>query len=105
MKLLVTTGTAASMALLAAVAGSDASRADRDLLDASVARLHELYAAHRYTVTQVVRWHLARLHRYNGVYRAVQTPTDAEARRPGFRPGPLWGVPIVVKANMSIKGW
>jgi hypothetical protein len=46
---------------------------DRDLLDVSVDRLHQLYLQHRYTVTQVVQWHLDRIARYNGIYRPVQT--------------------------------
>ncbi|MBB5066768.1 amidase [Granulicella mallensis] len=88
---------------------------DHDLTDVSVDRLHELYREHRYTVTEVVQWHLDRIARYNGVYRAVQTVTakaalteagreDVEAKQPGFRPEPLWGVPIVIKANTSIAG-
>jgi amidase len=94
-----------------------ASRAamDRDLMDVTVDRLQALYREHRYTVAQVVQWHLDRIARYNGVYRAVQTVTataalaeaaaeDMQAKQPGFRPGPLWGVPIVIKANTSIAG-
>ena len=88
---------------------------DRDLLEVTIDRLHSLYRAHTYTVTQVVQWHLARIDRYNGIYRAVQTidrkaalataaREDAEARRPGFHFGPLWGVPLVIKANTSVKG-
>jgi len=88
---------------------------DRDLLEVTVERLHQLYRAHRYTVTQVVQWHLARVAKYNGIYRAVQTVNDkaalaeaahedTEAKQPDFHPGPLWGVPIVTKANTSIKG-
>jgi Asp-tRNA(Asn)/Glu-tRNA(Gln) amidotransferase A subunit family amidase len=88
---------------------------DRDLTDVSVDRLHQLYRDHRYTVTQVVQWHLDRIARYNGIYRAVQTLNtqaalalaarqDAEATRPGFHPGLLWGVPIVLKANTSVAG-
>ena len=88
---------------------------DHDLLDVTVDRLHALYRDHRYTVTQVVQWHLDRISRYNGIYRAVQTVNtksaldeaarqDAEAKHPGFKPGLLWGVPIVTKANTSIKG-
>ena len=88
---------------------------DRDLLEVTVDRLHQLYRDHRYTVTQVVQWHLERIARYNGIYRAVQTVNDkaalseaaregTEEQRPGFRPGPLWGVPVVTKANTSIKG-
>ncbi len=88
---------------------------DRDLMDVTVDRLHQLYREHRYTVAQVVHWHLDRIARYNGIYRAVQTVNaesalaeaareDAEAKAPGFQPGPLWGVPIVTKANTSIQG-
>jgi amidase len=88
---------------------------DEDLMDVTVDRLHELYCQHRYTVAQVVQWHLDRIARYNGIYRAVQTVNgkfalieaereDAEARQPGFSPGPLWGVPIVTKANTSVRG-
>jgi amidase len=94
---------------------SDGSAMDRDLMEVTVEKLHELYRQHRYTVTQVVQWHLARIARYNGIYRAVQTVNersalaeaareDDEAKQPGFQPGLLWGVPIVTKANTSIKG-
>jgi amidase len=99
----------------AAALPADHAAMDRDLLDVTVDRLHELYREHRYTVTQVVQWHLERIARYNGIYRAVQTVNaasalaeaareDAEAEQPNFKPGALWGVPIVTKANTSIKG-
>jgi Asp-tRNA(Asn)/Glu-tRNA(Gln) amidotransferase A subunit family amidase len=89
------------------------STMDRDLLEVTVPQLQRYYAEHRYTVTQVVQWHLARIHRYNGTYRAVETVMertaletaareDAEAGRANR--GPLWGVPIVIKANTSIQG-
>ncbi|MGD9904460.1 MAG: amidase [Vicinamibacterales bacterium] len=90
---------------------------DRDLLDVTVTRLHALYDAKAYTVTQVVQWHLARIDRYNAVYGAIETlfrdealalaaEQDAAAARGGSAAarGALWGVPIVVKANTSIKG-
>ncbi|MGA8043565.1 MAG: amidase [Terracidiphilus sp.] len=104
---------AAAFAQTATAAATSA--VDRDLLDVTVDRLHALYQQHRYTVTQVVQWHLDRIARYNGVYRAVQTVDaqaalataareDAETRQPGFHPGPLWGVPIVLKANTSVQG-
>jgi amidase len=88
---------------------------DRDLLDVTVPKLHQLYADKKYTVTQVVQWHLDRIDRYNGVYGAIETvyrrDALAEAAREdrdatsgtGAR-GILWGVPIVIKANTSIKG-
>ena len=94
----------------------DASAAiDRDLLDVTVAQLHRLYDERRYTVTQVVQWHLARIDRYNGVYGALETVyrkealaesarLDAEPARTGSARAPLWGVPIVIKANTSLKG-
>ena len=89
------------------------STIDRDLLDVTVVKLHTLYAGQRYTVTQVVQWHLARIDRYNGVYGAIETVLReqalADAARQDASPagavhGPLWGVPIVIKANTSIAG-
>src|SRR5262249_55407452 len=93
---------------------------DRDLLDGTVPQLHRLYAEKTYTVTQIVQWHLDRIDRYNGVYGAIETVLRrqalAEAARedadpakgagvPGSGAGaPLWGVPIVIKANTSVKG-
>jgi Asp-tRNA(Asn)/Glu-tRNA(Gln) amidotransferase A subunit family amidase len=79
----------------------------------TVPQLQALYARHKYSVTEVVQWHLARIHRYNGIYRAVETVMDAEALAAAAREdadassgahGPLWGVPIVIKANTSIAG-
>jgi Asp-tRNA(Asn)/Glu-tRNA(Gln) amidotransferase A subunit family amidase len=90
---------------------------DRDLLEVTIPKLEKMYAAHRYTVTQVVQWYLARIAKYDGIYRAVQTvdakgalataaEEDAAAKKggPGFQRGSMWGVPIVLKANTSVKG-
>jgi len=90
---------------------------DRDLIEVTIPRLEKLYSSHKYTVAEVVRWYLARIEKYNGIYRAVQNldlsgalataaREDAEAKVGGrtFVRGPLWGVPIVTKANTSIKG-
>ncbi len=88
--------------------------ADRDLLDVTVPKLEQLYDDKRYTVTQVVQWHLDRIDRYNGVYGAIETVLresalaeaarlDAEAAKGTVR-SPLWGVPIVIKANTSVQG-
>lgn len=103
------------MAVLASSGASPTTIIDHDLTDISVTGLQALYREHRYTVSQVVRWHLARIDRYDGLYRAVQTrldraalaeaeKDDAELGRPGFRPGPMFGVPIVIKANTSVEG-
>ena len=90
---------------------------DRDLLEVTIPQLEQLYRSHKYTVTEVVRWYMARIEKYNGIYRAVQNldvpgalataaREDAEAKAggSGFVRGPMWGVPIVTKANTSIKG-
>ncbi len=85
---------------------------DRDLMEITIPRLQALYASKTYTVEQVTRWCLGRIARYNGVYRDVQTVDvqgalgtaqreDTESRLPH---GPLWGVPIVIKANTAVQG-
>jgi amidase len=90
---------------------------DRDLLEVTIPRLQAMYVAHRYTVTQVVEWYIARIAKYDAIYHALPVVDrqgalaaaareDADAARGGrdFERAPLWGVPIVVKANTSIKG-
>ena len=86
---------------------------DRDLLEVTIPQLHRYYDQHKYTVSQVVDWYLARIARYNGVYKPMEQVFDAEARALAAREdaagtaaahGPLWGVPIVIKANTSIEG-
>lgn len=90
---------------------------DRDLLEITIPKLEQLYRSHKYTVTEVVHWYVARIEKYNGIYRAVQNlhlpgalataareDAEAEAGGSSFVRGPLWGVPIVTKANTSIKG-
>jgi amidase len=82
-----------------------------DLLEVTVPQLEQMYRDHKYTVTQVVQWYLARIVKYNGIYRAVQNvdatgalATAAREDAEGTPQGPLWGVPIVTKANTSVKG-
>ena len=85
---------------------------DRNLLEITIPQLQALYAGHRYTVEQVTRWYLSRIALYNGTYRSVQTVDvegalatarreDADTSAPH---GPLWGVPMVIKANTAVKG-
>src|ERR1700678_2141402 len=87
---------------MAAPKAPAADTMDRDLVEVTVPQLERYYAEDRYTATQVVRWHLARIHMYDGIYRAVEQVLekqpletapreDAEASRGGAR-GPLWGV-------------
>ncbi len=99
--------------LLASLPATAQSATDGDLPEATVPRLEALYAARRYTVTQVTRWYLDRIHRYNPFYRDIETLDEVgalaaaaklDAEPAGTPRGPLWGVPIVIKANTSIAG-
>jgi Asp-tRNA(Asn)/Glu-tRNA(Gln) amidotransferase A subunit family amidase len=98
-------------------AGSAPDPMDADLLEVTIDKLHAFYASKKYTVTQVTHWYLARIARYNPVYRALihvdtagalatAAKQDAAARAGGssFKRSALWGVPIVVKSNTAIKG-
>jgi Asp-tRNA(Asn)/Glu-tRNA(Gln) amidotransferase A subunit family amidase len=89
---------------------------DRELAEVTIPKLERFYETHRYTVTQVVHWYAARIEKYDGIYQAIEqrdfesafataAREDAEAARVAnlARP-PLWGVPIVIKANTSIQG-
>jgi len=93
------------------------SAMDRDLLEVTIPRLEQLYSSHKYRVTEVVRWYMARMEKYNGIYRAVQNldkpgalataareDAEAQARGSSRVRGPMWGVPIVTKANTSVQG-
>ena len=94
-----------------------AAAIDRDLAEVTIPLLESMYSSHKYTVTQVTRWYLDRIARYDGVYKSLlyidaagasraAAALDAAAEKGGltFNRGPLWGVPIVIKANTSIKG-
>jgi Asp-tRNA(Asn)/Glu-tRNA(Gln) amidotransferase A subunit family amidase len=107
----------ALLACLSAVAHAGApspaaAQMDRDLLEVTIPQLHRYYSEHRYTIAQVIDWHLDRIRRYNGVYRAVEQVFADEARAAATREdadtgtehGALWGVPIVIKGNTSIAG-
>jgi amidase len=96
------------------IAGAQ-SDVDRVLSEVSVAQLHAFYARGIWTVEQVVRGEIARVERVDAGYKSVlfldKEGALAEARRldaegPGLRlKGAMWGVPIMVKANTSVKGW
>jgi amidase len=90
-----------------------AAQMDQDLMEVTIPQLQRYYAQHKYTVAQVVDWYLGRITRYNGVYRPLEQVFDADARAAAAREdaesgtaahGPLWGVPVVIKANTSIAG-
>jgi Asp-tRNA(Asn)/Glu-tRNA(Gln) amidotransferase A subunit family amidase len=88
---------------------------DHDLLEVTIPQLQQFYREHRYSVTQVVNWYIARIHRYNGVYGAIEdldakgaletaAREDAGIKAGAEQHGLLWGVPIVIKENTSVKG-
>jgi Asp-tRNA(Asn)/Glu-tRNA(Gln) amidotransferase A subunit family amidase len=90
---------------------------DDDLLEVTIAKLQSFYEAKKYTVTQVTRWYLDRIAKYDRVYRSIlhvdsagalatAAAQDAAAKAGGssFKRSALWGVPIVIKANTSVKG-
>jgi Asp-tRNA(Asn)/Glu-tRNA(Gln) amidotransferase A subunit family amidase len=89
---------------------------DRDLLEIDIPQLESLYRNHKYTVTQVVDWYIDRIRRYNGVYGALENLDEKEAlataaqedsqaslKGDNFARGPMWGVPIVIKENTSVR--
>ena len=100
------------LALIAAPSLAESpDRMNHDLLEVTVPQLEQMYRDHRYTVTQVVQWYMARIAKYNGIYRAVQNVDTAGALAAAAREdaetspqGALWGVPVVTKANTSVKG-
>src|SRR4051812_26744070 len=61
------------------------SAMDRDLLEVTIPQLHRLYATHKYTVTQVVQWYLARIAKYNPIYRAIEHVDAAGALKTAAR--------------------
>ena len=84
---------------------------DRDLLEVTIPQLESFYASHRYTVVEVTQWYLDRIAKYDIRYKAVITldataalaRAKAEDAAPTHR-GPLYGVPMVLKSNYSLKG-
>mgnify|MGYP003346874011 CR=1 FL=1 len=87
----------------------------QDLAEISIATLHQAYLEHRLTVREAVDGYLARIERYNGIYRPLEAVYATSARaqadtidrqlRAGHVPeGALWGVPLVIKANTAIAG-
>jgi amidase len=91
--------------------GESPDSMNHDLLEVTVPQLEQMYREHKYTVTQVVQWYMARIAKYNGIYRAVQNVDTSGALAAAAREdaeasphGALWGVPIVTKANTSVKG-
>lgn len=119
---LVTSGLLCTLLAASALAQTspDPAKMDRDLLEISIPKLHALYAKHTYTIRQVTEWYLARIDKYNPTYKPIleldresalkrADEEDAACKSPKalaahLKQDPLWGVPIVIKANTSIEG-
>ncbi|SDF86375.1 amidase [Terriglobus roseus] len=88
------------------------AKMDHDLLEINIDQLHQLYKQRKYTVEQVTRWYMGRITKYNGIYRAVQTVNTEDALATAKAQDtakfdatkPLWGIPVVIKANTAVKG-
>jgi aspartyl-tRNA(Asn)/glutamyl-tRNA(Gln) amidotransferase subunit A len=97
---------------LPTLSAAEQARLDPLLLEIDIPHLQALYTAHKVTPTEVTRWYLTRIARYNDIYRDVQTvdaagalaTAKAEETEPVAKHGVLWGVPIVIKANTAVKG-
>ena len=94
--------------------GVRSDRITRDLLSCDIAALTRFYREGRYSVSDVVRWHLDRIRRleptFNAFVEVYRKEALAAARAMDALPpdrrlrGALWGVPVVVKGNTSIAG-
>jgi len=83
-------------------------------LDLGAAELREALLAGEHTVVEVVEAHLARARERDGELSAFQFLDDERAlarareldaaRAAGEPPGPLFGVPLALKANMCLAG-
>jgi amidase len=56
---------------------------DHDLFEVTIPQLEELYRSHKYTVTQVVQWYIARIAKYNGIYRGPDSGREGCSRHGG----------------------
>lgn len=81
--------------------------------EASVSRLSEAMAAGRLTSAELVRYYLDRIERHNPALGAVisvsadaveQAAAVDEARSAGADLGPLAGIPVLIKDNISVAG-
>lgn len=91
-----------------------APAADIDIVELTIADVHEGFAKGKFTSEQLTAAHLARIARYEPYYNAFtfMNPTaldDARAidarRAAGEALGPLAGVPVVVKEAMDMVGF
>src|SRR5215813_199875 len=81
--------------------------------DATVARLGQAMAAGTLTSAELVKFYLGRIERHNPALGAVisvsrdaaeQAATADQARAAGAELGPMAGIPVLIKDNISVAG-
>src|SRR5258707_14704316 len=93
--------------------GETIGRSGLSLADATVATLSQAMAAGTLTSAELVRFYLERIDRHNPALGAVisvsrdaaeQADAADQARAAGAELGPLAGVPVLIKDNISVAG-
>src|SRR5215468_8854621 len=93
--------------------GETIGRSGISLAEVTVARLSQAMAARTLTSEELVRFYLERIERHNPALGAVisVSPDAAEqgaavdrARAAGAALGPLAGIPVLIKDNISVAG-
>lgn len=103
-----------SAAPLAPTNATSAEHSSRELICQGAAELARGIAAGRWTASEVVEAHLARIEQVNGKLNALVVPLFDEARREarladeaqrrGNPLGPLHGVPVTIKESFHVAG-
>jgi amidase len=93
--------------------GETIGRSPISLADVTVARLGQAMAAGTLTSAELVRFYLERIERHNPALGAVisvmqdaaeQAAAADQARAAGVELGPLAGIPVLIKDNISVAG-
>src|SRR5258708_21171593 len=93
--------------------GEPMGRSELSLADATAATLSQAMAAGTLTSGELVRFYLERIERHNPALGAVisvnrdaaeQADAADQARAAGTELGPLAGVPVLIKDNISVAG-
>src|SRR5258707_11496757 len=93
--------------------GETIGRSELSLADATAATLRQAMAAGTLTSAELVRFYLERIERHNPALGAVisvnrdaaeQADAADQARAAGTELGPLAGVPVLIKDNISVAG-
>ena len=93
--------------------GETIARSGISLADVTAARLSQAMAAGTLTSAELVRFYLERIERHNPALGAVisvsrdaaeQAAAVDQARTAGAKLGPLAGIPVLIKDNISVAG-